>query len=93
MKKQIFLIIIVLFIVAVVVSYYLSAMPLNVTVFSRSTPELRTAEKFQWMRHWDQLDLAAVKRHYQPYTHSEMREMWNQKLIAKYSGPEGLIPN
>ena len=90
MKKQISLIIIVLFIVAVVVSYYLSAMPLNVTVSSRSTSELRTAEKYQWMRHWDQLDLAAVKRHYQPYTLTEMREMWNQKLVVKYGGPERL---
>ena len=38
----------------------------------------------------DQLDLAAIKRDYQPYTLTEMREMWNEKLIAKYGGHERL---
>lgn len=56
------------------------------TPLSRS----RTVEKFQWVKHWDQLDLAAIKRDYQPYTLTEMREMWNEKLIAKYGGHERL---
>lgn len=49
-----------------------------------------STEKIQWTQHWDELDLAAIKRDYQPYTVVEMREMWNDKLIAKYGGAERL---
>ena len=55
-------------------------------LFARSC----TVEKFQWLQHWDQIDLAAIKRDYQPYTVAEMREMWNDKLNAKYGGAERL---
>ena len=90
MRRWMILVIIGFFILAIVMSFYLSAMPLDVTDSSRSTSELPAVEKFRWVQHWDQLDLAAVKRHYQPYTLTEMREMWNQKLVVKYGGPEGL---
>lgn len=46
------------------------------------------SEKFQWVQHWDEIDLAAVKRNYQPYTVAEMYDMWNDKLIARYGGYE-----
>ena len=82
MKKQIILIVIGFFIV-VVVSFYLPMAPVNVT-------ELQTAQRRQWIKHWDELDLAAIKREYQPYTVAEMREMWNDKLLAKYGGHERL---
>ncbi len=90
MKKQIFLIIIALFIVAAAVSLYLPATSVNVTDSSRSTPELPAAEKFRWAQHWDELNLAAIKRDYQLYTVAEMQEMWEAKLIAKYGGAERL---
>ena len=89
MKKQIFLIIIALFIVAAVVSFYLSAMQLNVTDSSHSTPELRTVGKFQLVKHWNELDIAAVRSEYQPYSVMEMREMWGDKLLTKHDGSEG----
>ncbi|MCE2401239.1 hypothetical protein J4G08_10170 [Candidatus Poribacteria bacterium] len=90
MKKQIFLIIIALFIVAAAVSLYLPATSVNVTDSSRSTPELPAAEKFRWAQHWDELNLAEIKRDYQLYTVAEMQEMWEAKLIAKYGGAERL---
>ncbi|MDE0088623.1 MAG: hypothetical protein OXU23_23075 [Candidatus Poribacteria bacterium] len=90
MKKWIIFIIIAFFIVAAAVSLYLPATSVNVPDSSCSTPELPTAEKFQWVQHWDQLDLAAIQRDYQPYTVAEMREMWEAKLLAKYGGAERL---
>ena len=90
MRRWMILVIIGFFILAIVMSFYLSAMPLDVTDSSRSTSELPAVEKFRWVQHWDQLDLAAVKRHYQPYTLTEMREMWNQKLVVKYGGAKRL---
>ncbi len=90
MKKRIIFIIIALFIVAAAVSLYLPATSVNFTDSSRNTPELPAADKFQWVQYWDQLDLAAIKREYQPYTVAEMREMWEAKLLAKYGGAERL---
>ncbi len=46
------------------------------------------SEKPQWVQHWDEIDLAAIKRDYQPYTVAEMCDMWNDKLIARYGGYE-----
>lgn len=46
------------------------------------------SEKPQWVKHWDELDIAVVKRNYQPYTVAEMCDMWNDKLIARYGGYE-----
>jgi hypothetical protein len=88
MKKRIIFIIIALFIVAAVVSLYLPATSVNVPDSSRPNRTLHAVDKFQWVQHWDQLDLAAIKREYQPYTVAEMREMWETKLLAKYGGAE-----
>ncbi len=90
MKKRIIFIIIALFIVAAAVSLYLPATSVNVPDSSCSTSKLLIAEKFQWIKHWNQLDLTAIKRDYQPYTVAEMREMWEAKLLAKYGGAERL---
>ena len=90
MRRWMILVIIGFFILAIVMSFYLSAMLLDVTDSSRSTSELPAVEKFRWVQHWDQLNLAAIKRDYQPYTVAGMREMWNEKLIAKYGGAERL---
>ena len=90
MKKRIIFIIIALFIVAAAVSLYLPATSVNVPDSSCSTSELPTAEKFQWVQSWDELDLAAIQRNYQPYTVAEMCEMWEAKLLAKYGGVERL---
>lgn len=51
---------------------------------------ISSSEKFQWVQHWNEIDIAAVKRNHQPYTVAEMSEMWNDKLIAKYGGAEKL---
>lgn len=88
MRRRMILVIAGFFIVAIGVSFYLSAMPLNVTDSSGNTPELHNSEKSQWVKHWDELDLTAIKRVYQPYTVAEMRKMWETKLIAKYGGIE-----
>ncbi|MCE2399966.1 hypothetical protein J4G08_03665 [Candidatus Poribacteria bacterium] len=77
MKKFIILIIIMFLVVIVSVSIYTYK-------FGSST------EKFQWTQHWDELDLTAIKRDYQPYTVAEMHEMWNDKLVVKYGGAERL---
>ena len=61
---------------------------MDVIYSGRSTPELHTEEIFRWVKHWDQLDLATIKKDYQPYTVTEMRELWNDKLIAKYGGAD-----
>ena len=74
MKTYRYLIILLLFIVAVAVVYYLDAMPFGV-------PE---PEKFHWITDWEALDLPAVKRDYQPYTVAQMNNLWHPQLIAKY---------
>ncbi|MDE0481771.1 MAG: hypothetical protein OXI67_04240 [Candidatus Poribacteria bacterium] len=90
MKKWVIFIIIALFIVAAAVSLYLPATSVNVPDSSCTPLELPATVKFQGVQHWDQLDLAAIKRDYQPYTVAEMREMWEAKLIVKYGGAERL---
>ena len=49
---------------------------------------ISSSEKIQRVQHWDEIDLAAVKRNYQPYTVAEMCDMWNDKLILRYGGYE-----
>ncbi len=74
MKPHRYLIVFLLFIVAVAVVYYLDVMPFGV-------PEL---EKLHWITDWEALDLPAVKRVYQPYTVAQMHDLWHPQLIAKY---------
>ena len=42
-------------------------------------------------RAWEALDLAAIKRKYQPYTIAEMREIWDGKY-RQHCGPFGNFP-
>ena len=70
MKKFIILIIVIFLVVIVSVSIY--------TYKSGSL-----TEKFQWVQHWNELDLATIKRVYQPYTVAEMREMWEAKTDSE----------
>ena len=77
MKKQIILIIVSFFVIAALVSF-----------FSRGNPAIRSVDKSLWVRHWEQLDLAHIKKVYQPYTVAEMIDRWDDKLLAKYGGPE-----
>ena len=72
-------------IVSVCIYTYKSVSSLDLTL-ARS----RSMEKFRWVQHWDQLDLAAVKKEYQPYTIAEMREMWDERLVTKYDDAERL---
>lgn len=51
--------------------------------------ELGNAKGFAWFKHWDELDLAEVKKYYQRYTVTEMRIIWDEKLHAKYGNYEG----
>ena len=53
------------------------------------TPELRSGTGFAWFKHWDQLDLAIVKRFYQRYTLDEMQILWSVKLLTKYGNYAG----
>lgn len=76
MKKHIVLIAIVILVGIVSVSIY--------TYKSGS----RSTEKSQWITQWDELDIAVVKRRYQPHTVAKMQEMWHEKLIDKYGGAE-----
>ena len=89
MKNRILLIIIGLFIVAVVVFLYLPASPAGFAYRSRNVPELLTLGNTQWVQHWNELDIAAVRSEYQPYSVMEMREMWDDKLLMKHDGSEG----
>lgn len=41
-----------------------------------------------WIRHWDEIDLPAIRRDYQPWTATQMHTMWEKKLIEKYGGSE-----
>ncbi len=77
MKKQIILIIVSFSVIAVLASF-----------FGRSNPKIRSVDKSLWVRHWEQLDLAHIKKVYQPYTVAEMIDKWDDKLIAKYDGTE-----
>ena len=89
MQKRILLIIIGLLIVAVVMSRYFRAPSVGLAYRSRSAPELLTSGKSQWVQHWNELDIAAVRSEYQPYSVMEMREMWDDKLLMKHDGSEG----
>ena len=89
MQKRILLIIIGLLIVAVVMSRYFRAPSVGLAYRSRSAPELLTSGKSQWVQYWNELDIAAVRSEYQPYSVMEMREMWDDKLLTKHDGSEG----
>ena len=41
-----------------------------------------------WGRHWDEIDISVIKRDYQPWTATQMHDMWEQKLTEKYGGTE-----
>lgn len=60
---------------------------------SADTPQpKRVSEaKHPIQRAWEALDLAAIKRKYQPYTIAEMREMWDGKYL-QHCGPFGNFP-
>ena len=89
MQKRILLIIIGLLIVAVVMSRYFRAPSVGFAYRSRSAPELLTSGKSQWVQYWNELDIAAVRSEYQPYSVMEMQEMWGDKLLTKHDSSEG----
>ena len=124
MKKQIVLVTIGLFTVAIGISIYLStreAKPLSVIeqlptskphehiapdgtvleyLHTYKRPESPTGTtqhkvvpeaKHPIQRAWERLDLAAIKRKYQPYSIVEMREMWDGKY-RQHCGPFGNFP-
>ena len=70
-------------------SRYFRAPSVGLAYRSRSAPELLTSGKSQWVQYWNELDIAAVRSEYQPYSVMEMREMWGDKLLTKHGGSEG----
>ena len=48
------------------------------------TPEFRNSNGFKWFKHWDELNLCAVKNFYQRYTLDEMQILWDEKLLYGY---------
>ncbi len=94
MKNRIIRVVIVLFMLVIVGIVYLSAQKtdtpslIDITEQERNH-ELRSVKKFAWFKHWDQLDLAIVKRYYQRYTVAEMRIIWDEKMHAKSGNFEG----
>ncbi len=81
MKPHRYLIILLLFIIAVAVVYYLDAMPFGV-------PE---PEDHHWITDWENLDIPTVKRTYQPYTVAQMNDLWHPQLLAKYGHSESFV--
>ena len=81
MKTYRYLIFLLLLIAAVVVVYYLGLMPFGV-------PE---PEEHHWITDWENLDLPAVKRTYQPYTVVQMHDLWHQQLLVKYGHSESFV--
>ncbi len=80
MKKQIILIIVSFSVIAVLASF-----------FGRSSSELHNVEKIQVVTHWEELDLASIKKDYQSYTVAEMTDMWHNQLITKYGSSEEFV--
>ncbi len=83
MKTDRSLIILVLFIAAVAVSFYLDDMMSHRSV-------LKSDDK-RWITEWDQLDITTVRREFQPYTVAEMNELWQTQLFEKYRYSEEFV--
>ncbi len=81
MNTHRYLIILLLLIAAWAVAYYLDVMPFGV-------PE---PEEHRWITDWENLDLPAVKRAYQPYTVAQMNDLWHPQLLAKYGHSESFV--
>ncbi len=81
MKTYRNLIILLLFIIAVAVVYYLDVMPFGV-------PE---HVEHRWKTDWANLNLPAVKRAYQPYTVAQMNDLWYPQLLTKYGHSEAFV--
>ncbi len=95
-KSLIFLFVIVIFSVVTVCSIYIRTQKAEVPSPSSETPmdqehtlDIRGATGFSWFRHWEDLDLATVKRFYQRYTVDEMRMLWDVKLQDKFGNYAG----
>ena len=83
MKTYRHLIILVFFVAAVAVCFYLYAM--------RSHHVTLKSEEGRWITQWDQLDITTVRRDYQPYTVAEMNELWQTQLFEKYRYAEAFV--
>lgn len=44
-----------------------------------------------WVRHWDEIDVAAIQRDYQPYTVPQMRHLWHKKLVDTYDAQKEVL--
>ena len=82
MKTYRYLIILVL-LIAAAVCFYLYVMPSHRAALK--------SDDERWIRQWDQLDINAVRREYQPYTVAEMNELWQIKLLDKYGYSEEFV--
>ncbi len=93
-KNPIIQFVIVIISVATVCSIYFRTQkaeapsPLNVTEQEHHL-ELDSVKGFAWYKHWDELNLATVKKYYQRYTIDEMRVLWDVKLHDKFGNYSG----
>ena len=67
-------------------TYKLSEPPKEIAEPSDNNPEISIEKKSPWVQQWEKLDLAAIKKDYQPYTVTKMLEMWDPKLLDSF-GP------
>ena len=66
-------------------TYELPEPPEKIPGQNGNNAEVPIVKKSPWVQQWEKLDLAAIKRDYQPYTVAEMRKMWDQKLLDEYT--------
>ena len=76
-------------IVAVIGVIYLSTQQIKSSPFANTNehphnPEFNNTNGFKWFKHWDELNLRAVKNFYQRYTPDEMHILSHEKLFYKY---------
>ncbi len=92
-KPKIWFVIVILIVAAAGVIYLSiqkAGAPPSANVIDKGhNPELRSATGFAWFKHWDQLNLAVVKKFYQRYTVDEMQILWDVQLLDKSGNYEG----
>ena len=93
-KNSIIRFVIVIISVATVCSIYFRAQkaeapPSENTIDQVHNPDIRGAKGFAWFQHWDELDLATVKKYYQRYTVDDMQILWDVQLHDKFGNYAG----